>query len=432
MSDEEELDSAEPESGRFNQPADEAEVKKKKLHWKIAWAVIRALAVFASFLVLARWMGGVWANGWFQLILGLLIAGGIPTGFFVLIRQQSKKSGGTARFSWLTLAAMLSAPVLLYTAIQHPTTFVDAARDEGIGAIKWVARAVGSREAGSPAVEDGGDAPDDTPAIAEDAIDEEIGATAGGAGDVRAVPVDVPPSDDRTSTPAITVVGEPIPFESHGGHMILEASINGRDPVPFILDTGATHSTLSSAALTELGLAVGPDAPRRTMQTAGGTTEGPLLLVDEVAIGDQRRVGVAFWVCEPCAIGDAVGLLGLNVWQGYLLTIDPVEQTVWLRPKESAASRTLDIEPFLGVSVESTRVEGENLHVDLRLHNRSGRDIRQAVALVTVLDGAGAEIGAFSVDSTAIAAGETKVTHASMLQAGEAKQVQVELIDARW
>ncbi len=432
MQDPEQPDAA-AEEPRRGEDTDEAAAKKRALAWRIAWAVIRGIAVFAAFLVIARWMGQLIPSGWFQLVAGLLLAAGVPTAFYVLIRRQAKKMGGNARFSWLTLAAMIAAPVLLWTAIKHPTTFVDAARDEGIGALKWVARAVGDREPG--VVEQDGDAPaSDGPVAGGDAAgspetpaEPATGAT---VAEVDAVETAAPAGpDDGAQT---LTLGNPIPFESHGGHMIVHATIDGHERVPFILDTGATHSTLSSGALKQLGLQVGPDAPRRTMQTAAGATEGPLLLVDHVELGDQRREGVAFWVCEPCAIGDAVGLLGLNVWQGYLLTIDPVEQNIWLRPKESSASRTLDVEPFLAVSVESTRVEGTNLHVDLQLENRAGRPIEQAVALVTVLDGQGGEIGAFSVDTTDIAAGETKTTHASMLQAGEAKQVQVELIDARW
>jgi len=390
---------------------------------RIAWTIGRGVAVLLSALIVAHWMATVWDSGWFQLSASLLLCFGLPLTFHVLVKRQIQARGGSARFQLLTLLALLNVPVLVWAAVKQPAVFLDALGDEGLGALKWVAVQVGSRDpAETPVAE-----PTDEPL--EPAADAALDAT--GAPPIEA-PSDVTPAAPEPPIAAAAPVETTLEFESLGGQMVVTASVNGHEPLPFVLDTGASYSTLNAAAMQELGLEIPPGAPERTMRTASGEATGALVLAERVDLGDQQRHGVVFWSCEPCAVGSAVGLLGLNIWQGYLLTIDPVDQTVSLRPRAGQTSRVMDVEPYLDIEATSSRMAEGELHVDLSLHNRASRAVEQAVVLVTALDGQGREVGAFTVDAGAVAALSSSQALGSMPQAIEVSQVQLELLDAWW
>ncbi len=390
---------------------------------RAAWFVGRVLVTLLSLLLAAHWLGGFWSSGWFQLTAALALCVGLPVGFHLLIRRQIRARGGEARFQLLTVMAVLNTPGLLWTAAQHPAVYVDAVRDEGLGSLEWAAIQVGAREQ----IPDAGSVGED-PASA--ATEGEIAAETPVEAAVPHVEgEDAPVPDHAAEVAAAAAVLE---FESRSGQMVIPAAVNGQPPMSFVLDTGASYSTLDQAALTALGIEIPADAPVRTIQTAGGESEGRLVLVDSVDVGGQRREGVAFWVCEPCALGETVGLMGLNVWQGYLLTIDPLEQTVQLQPRTSPMSRTVDVEPFVDIEATSSRMADGQLIVDLSLTNRSRRPVRQAVLLVTALDAQGREVGAFTVDAGQVPAKQSKATSGSMPQAIQVDQVRLELLDAWW
>lgn len=392
---------------------------------RAAWLVGRVLVTLLSALLAAHWLGGFWSSGWFQLVAAMVLCVGLPVGFHLLVRKQIKVRGGNPRFQLLTVMALLNTPGLLWAAAQHPSVYVDAVRDEGLGTLKWAAIQVGAREqipVGEPLVEDAATTETAAEGIGESSVETDaIDAT---EGEVLAPVAELP--GDALAAAAV------LEFESHSGQMVVPASVDGQPAMSFVLDTGASYSTLNQAALTTLGIEIPADAPVRTIQTAGGSSEGRLVLVDSVDVGGQRREGVAFWVCEPCALGETVGLLGLNVWQGYLLTIDPLEQTVELQPRTSPLSRTVDVEPFVDIEATSSRMADGQLIVDLSLTNRSRRPVRQAVLLVTALDAQGREVGAFTVDAGEIPAQQDKATSGSMPQAIQVDQVRLELLDAWW
>jgi hypothetical protein len=387
---------------------------------KAVWWTARLLSVGIAGLVIAHWMGGLWPNGWFQLGAALGLGLGIPLGFHRLIRRQVTARGGDARFRLLTLAALVNLPVLLWVAVKEPGTLVDSVTTEGMGGIRYVVAQIGGHTDAVDSVSD---------AVPPEAQPEQ----APRATEAAVLPVAADHEADVTSpAPPLPPPGTPLAFESRGGQMLIEASVGDSAPLPFILDTGASYSTLNASALASLGIEVPADAPVKRMQTAGGEAEGRIVLVDAVTVGAQRREGVAFWVCEPCAVGDAVGLMGLNVWQGYLLTIDPVDQTVFLQPREGQTSRNLDVEPYLDIRAISSRVGDGELVVDLELGNRAARPVRQAVVLVTAMDERGREVGAFTVDAGEVPAGATQTTTGSMPQALKVESVRLELLDAWW
>lgn len=426
-------DQTSEQTGESPEPASAGGGKKSRLtgwfshkYTKIGWWIGRLAVVTMSLLVVAHLLGGVWHNGWFQVLVTCLLCLGIPIAFHTVIRKQVAKRGGNARFHLLTLIAVVNLPVLIWAGVKQPTMLVDSIKEEGVGAFKWVAGTA------APA-DDEAEEPGQTVAEAGQPVDEPATTPDTAAAEEPPAQVaQVPGAAGPETAPAVLPAGEPIPYDSAPGQLLIQASINGNDPMPFILDTGASNSTLSSAALKALGLAIPPDAPVRSMRTAGGETEGAMLLIDRVAVGEHEREGLVFWVCEPCAVGEAVGLLGLNFWQGYLLTIDPVEQHIMLQTRQTRTHRNVDVEPFLDVTASSSRIEDGNLVVEIKLHNRATRPVAQAVVLVMALDDNDREIGAFTIDAGRVPERNSTTASGKMPQAGEVKQVKLELLDAWW
>jgi predicted aspartyl protease len=127
------------------------------------------------------------------------------------------------------------------------------------------------------------------------------------------------PSDARLEPNA-----PPIPFTMEANHIVFSMSVNGREPLPFILDTGADQNIVSSTRAAELG--VKPYAKSAT--TGGGnaaeydyardtslTRAGVELRNQHVAVLDQtgldRALGLPFG-----------GILGYDFLSRFVVEID--------------------------------------------------------------------------------------------------------------
>jgi clan AA aspartic protease (TIGR02281 family) len=156
----------------------------------------------------------------------------------------------------------------------------------------------------------------------------------------------------------------PVVFE-HGGVTI---------EVEMMLDTGATYTTLSRAALRELGIVPSKSSPQLELHTANGTRITPVVLVERVWLGDLAVDGVAITVCDDCASDDIIGLLGLNVSGVYNLSIDADRQEVRFSLRHGG-NRKLDIKPFSSLNATFTRYPGNRIEVNVSFQNDSSRHI---------------------------------------------------------
>ena len=146
-----------------------------------------------------------------------------------------------------------------------------------------------------------------------------------------------------------------------------------------VFDTGATFTTLDRASLEAIGIAVPPEAPRVTLQTANGTIEASLVLVDAVWLGESAVEWVTVAVCESCSNPPAVGLLGLNVAQRFHVALDHDRQTIDLRRNEYGDNRALDIRNWLQIRSEATESWDGSVSVKLTGFNASRQAIKSAV-----------------------------------------------------
>jgi predicted aspartyl protease len=112
--------------------------------------------------------------------------------------------------------------------------------------------------------------------------------------------------------------------------VLVTVHVNGR-PFQFVLDTGATTTTLDDRLATELGM-------RQTGQievvTSAGTFRAPTGIVDELTIGTTRisRLRVSWMRHDQLRLDDRriAGVIGQDVLRGRTLTIDYARRRIEL------------------------------------------------------------------------------------------------------
>jgi clan AA aspartic protease (TIGR02281 family) len=126
---------------------------------------------------------------------------------------------------------------------------------------------------------------------------------------------------------ALDTLGEPsltrsqIPFQRRGPSVLVPGKVNGQVIGYFILDTGATFTSVSRLVADQLGISAGGSTVRLT--TASGTILAPLALVDELEIGGAVARHVAAVIHDlPNVPPNVVGLLGLSFLERFRVNID--------------------------------------------------------------------------------------------------------------
>jgi predicted aspartyl protease len=185
-------------------------------------------------------------------------------------------------------------------------------------------------------------------------------------------------------------------FEKKGSGIVVEATLEGPTgavKAKMLFDTGATLTTLDHATLVRLGVRESPDDPTAESLTANGVVRRRLVVLDALSLGGARvDRGLAVSVCDVCASGEVVGLLGLNYSRHFLVTLDQDAGKLLLRPNEKARGHLYDIKPFVDMSEARGLWRGPLLTVDLVLHNQSSRPLRN-VRLVAETKGEDGKAG---------------------------------------
>lgn len=115
-----------------------------------------------------------------------------------------------------------------------------------------------------------------------------------------------------------------IPGEIRDGWVIVEATVNGRGPFRFILDTGANFSAITEAAAAQAG--VEPSDSANIVDISGDRRKYPLGWADTVEIGPVSMRRMPFIVTDNLADVKArigvVGLLGYPGFDEFTLDLD--------------------------------------------------------------------------------------------------------------
>lgn len=125
---------------------------------------------------------------------------------------------------------------------------------------------------------------------------------------------------DSLGEPSVTVVS--ISIQRRGTSILVPARVNGTSVGVFILDTGATYTSLSSALARQLGVTTSGNSTVR-LATANGVIQAPLAVLDEVDIGGAVAKHIPAVIHDlhgmPATIA---GLLGMSFLERFRMNLD--------------------------------------------------------------------------------------------------------------
>jgi hypothetical protein len=134
-----------------------------------------------------------------------------------------------------------------------------------------------------------------------------------------------------------------LPMHLEGGFLLVEVSINGKGPLPFILDTGG-HAILTIDAAKKLGLAT--QGQGASAGSGPGTMSTAYTHVDHLGMGEADIRNLPFLVMPypyaMCERGEGrepiAGILGLEIFQRFAVTFDYDHQQLVLQPYDHGAA----------------------------------------------------------------------------------------------
>lgn len=109
---------------------------------------------------------------------------------------------------------------------------------------------------------------------------------------------------------------------------LVDVTIDGSEPLPFLLDTGACRTILSPQVVKRLGLTI---SSKGTGQTAGGKSyEVSYVKLGALQLGDKTIADCVAAVAEMPDKAPFDGILGIDVLRRFTITIDSPNKTLLL------------------------------------------------------------------------------------------------------
>lgn len=185
-----------------------------------------------------------------------------------------------------------------------------------------------------------------------------------------------------------------VPFTEEGTAILMQVVLEGEGgtelALPYLFDTGASFTTISSDTAAQLGVDVPAEAPTLTFNTASGPRESRMVYLPALRLNGVRIEGLLVSVCDGCVNERTQGLLGHNVMREFFAQIDYKNQRMVLVPRVSEAhpNRAYDIEPVVKLAVEgAAEVWLGRVRWVVEVHNRGTEPIRDVVPVVKFADG---------------------------------------------
>lgn len=186
-----------------------------------------------------------------------------------------------------------------------------------------------------------------------------------------------------------------VPFAEEGTAILMDVTLHGPSgeaslTLPYLFDTGASYTTISSGTAAKLGIAVPDDAPTLTFNTASGPRESRMVHLPTLQLGQVRIPGLLVSVCDACVNERTEGLLGLNVMREFFVQMDYKNQRMQLLPRlsETDPNRAYDIEPVVELKVEgAAEVWLGRVRWMVLVRNRGTVPLRAVVPVVKFTDG---------------------------------------------
>ncbi len=121
-----------------------------------------------------------------------------------------------------------------------------------------------------------------------------------------------------------------VPLIRASNAFLVRALLNGRREALFVLDTGASFTTISTALAQELGISVGAGSPTVTIATASGIIRAPIASVGSIRVGGAEARDVQVAVLDLPGVGQVVGLLGNTFLSRFHVQLDPMQGVLTL------------------------------------------------------------------------------------------------------
>jgi predicted aspartyl protease len=124
----------------------------------------------------------------------------------------------------------------------------------------------------------------------------------------------------------------------HVGRVVVAAIVNGKGPFRFIVDTGATHSTITPDLMRALGLTP-TDMPTIVLNGITGTAQVSAVTLDKLQTGDLSVDGLLVPVVESQVMVGADGIFGAAGLTQKSLSVDFLRNRVEISGTVKAAVR---------------------------------------------------------------------------------------------
>ena len=121
-----------------------------------------------------------------------------------------------------------------------------------------------------------------------------------------------------------------VPLIRLGNVFFVRALLNGRRDVLFVLDTGASLTTISTAVAQEMGIFFGAGSPTVTLRTASGTIQVPVATLESVQVGGLEARDVPVAVFDLPHSSQVAGLLGNSFLSRFQVQLDPTQGLLML------------------------------------------------------------------------------------------------------
>jgi predicted aspartyl protease len=134
------------------------------------------------------------------------------------------------------------------------------------------------------------------------------------------------------------------PFERGHRDIVLAAWLNGRGPFRFLLDTGSTHTAVSSRTAEAIGAAV---VAKATMGSAAGSSETLVVDVNSIEVGPVTVSNILASVIDLAELpgGNTIdGVIGHDVLGSLRYTIDFRQRRVVWSPSGAMDARGSSLE----------------------------------------------------------------------------------------
>lgn len=113
-----------------------------------------------------------------------------------------------------------------------------------------------------------------------------------------------------------------VPYQKRGELMTVQATLNEKTAANFIVDTGASYTTISQATARQLDIDLEKDYPILHFQTANGVIQAPLVSLQSIEVGGLKLKDISVAVHDVFPDPAVTGLLGLNFLSQFRVDID--------------------------------------------------------------------------------------------------------------